>query len=380
MALQPPLNANAGERMSQLLPTVKCSTCAQPVPLSSLGEHVCAPMPPPTPKASNLLAKIRQASLSISIPGGNPKDGAGVATRSASGSRRSKTPQPTPSPAVVVPPPKSATPAPGMFGRYSSSSFSRSSMSTPRMSTASAQGSPLGRMSGTPPPRTGTPGGYPFPPQPPPSSVPSDGIPRSMTPGSSGRRPSVSSMSMSLGDFRARTPSAPERPSFSGPRSSGPISPPVRPSMDGNPPRMSTSTDRPGSTRPSLDARSNSSRPSFDGRPSYDGTRVPSPLSPNSIRGPMSPGPQTPMSAQPTVNGEVNMAGVGRRGFQAVAEAAFLSVSLNNNRHPELDRMLEPIAGMGGRRENAPRHLDINTSGMQPCESSRLLIGTLVDR
>jgi len=36
------------ERLSQLLPTVKCSTCLQPVPLTDLGDHACAP-PPPVP-------------------------------------------------------------------------------------------------------------------------------------------------------------------------------------------------------------------------------------------------------------------------------------------------------------------------------------------
>jgi hypothetical protein len=31
------------ERMSRLLPTVKCSSCTQPVPLDQLGDHVCPP-------------------------------------------------------------------------------------------------------------------------------------------------------------------------------------------------------------------------------------------------------------------------------------------------------------------------------------------------
>ncbi|KAF8163608.1 hypothetical protein B0H34DRAFT_795296 [Crassisporium funariophilum] len=35
-------------RMSQLLPSVKCSTCHQPVPLAELGEHTCS-APPPVP-------------------------------------------------------------------------------------------------------------------------------------------------------------------------------------------------------------------------------------------------------------------------------------------------------------------------------------------
>jgi len=40
----------AKPRISQLLPTVKCSTCHQPVPLDELGEHTCsAPPPMPSP-------------------------------------------------------------------------------------------------------------------------------------------------------------------------------------------------------------------------------------------------------------------------------------------------------------------------------------------
>ncbi|OCH93431.1 hypothetical protein OBBRIDRAFT_817827 [Obba rivulosa] len=38
-------------RISQILPTVKCSTCSQPVAIAELGEHVCAPLPAlPTPQ------------------------------------------------------------------------------------------------------------------------------------------------------------------------------------------------------------------------------------------------------------------------------------------------------------------------------------------
>ncbi|KAF9053943.1 hypothetical protein BDZ89DRAFT_1056500 [Hymenopellis radicata] len=43
-----PAPANPSGRISQLLPTVKCSNCNNPVPLAELGEHICAP-PPPVP-------------------------------------------------------------------------------------------------------------------------------------------------------------------------------------------------------------------------------------------------------------------------------------------------------------------------------------------
>ncbi|KAJ7046938.1 hypothetical protein C8F04DRAFT_1247985 [Mycena alexandri] len=52
-----PSQAPAG-RMSQMLPSVKCSNCNLPVPLAELGEHICAPAPPlPTlniPKTAGL--------------------------------------------------------------------------------------------------------------------------------------------------------------------------------------------------------------------------------------------------------------------------------------------------------------------------------------
>ena len=40
--------SSAPARISQLLPSVKCSTCHQPVPLAELGEHTCE-APPPVP-------------------------------------------------------------------------------------------------------------------------------------------------------------------------------------------------------------------------------------------------------------------------------------------------------------------------------------------
>ena len=133
---------------------------------------------------------------------------------------------------------------------------------------------------------------------------------------------------------------------------SGLMSPASRPSMDVRTNRPSL--DRPGSTRPSLDVR-----------PSYDGARTPSPLSAS--------GPQRApqMSAAPPgtvsqADGEVNMAGVGRRGFQAVAQAALLAASLGNDQGH--DRMRMPTNGMDGRRVNAPRHLNINSNFANPCK------------
>ncbi|KAJ7449947.1 hypothetical protein FB451DRAFT_745033 [Mycena latifolia] len=52
-------------RMSQLLPSVKCSNCNLPVPLAELGEHICAPAPPlPTRNLPKSSLNIPKPSLS----------------------------------------------------------------------------------------------------------------------------------------------------------------------------------------------------------------------------------------------------------------------------------------------------------------------------
>lgn len=45
---------NQPARISQVLPTVKCSNCNQPVPLAELGNHICARTPPPAVPGSSL--------------------------------------------------------------------------------------------------------------------------------------------------------------------------------------------------------------------------------------------------------------------------------------------------------------------------------------
>lgn len=64
-------------RISQLLPSVKCSNCNQPVPLDELGDHTCRPTPPvptlPEPKVSpsavaSLLPQRLQGRVAPSPP------------------------------------------------------------------------------------------------------------------------------------------------------------------------------------------------------------------------------------------------------------------------------------------------------------------------
>ena len=98
-------------------------------------------------------------------------------------------------------------------------------------------------------------------------------------------------------------------------------------------------------SRPSMD------RPSST-RPSLDGGRAPHPLAPQSA---------SPKSASPLANGgsggEVNMAGVGRRGFQAAAQAAMMAASFAKS-----SGLRSPPLGMDGRRMNAPSQLNIDAN------------------
>lgn len=50
-SLLPPVSSNGAERLSQILPSVKCSNCNAPVPLSELGDHICKPSSGPVSAA-----------------------------------------------------------------------------------------------------------------------------------------------------------------------------------------------------------------------------------------------------------------------------------------------------------------------------------------
>jgi hypothetical protein len=67
MALGTP---QSNPRISQLLPSVKCSSCGQPVPLDKLGDHVCAPLPSSSPSSSKPIPprlKLQSAIASASL-------------------------------------------------------------------------------------------------------------------------------------------------------------------------------------------------------------------------------------------------------------------------------------------------------------------------
>jgi hypothetical protein len=104
-------------RMSQMLPTVKCSDCAQPVPLDELGEHKCAPAPPvpklppkaaapaPTPKPAPVPAPAPTVAPTLPRSSRNPEDLLParlknlVAPPAAASARTGRAPSPSPAPA-----------------------------------------------------------------------------------------------------------------------------------------------------------------------------------------------------------------------------------------------------------------------------------------
>lgn len=87
-----PRSDNGSSRASHILPTVKCSSCSQPVPLTSLGAHVCSPQhPPPSP------SKYKLSSQQQFVPNQQPR------LRSDSQS------VPRPRPSFIKPPAQDAT-------------------------------------------------------------------------------------------------------------------------------------------------------------------------------------------------------------------------------------------------------------------------------
>ena len=121
MALVTP---QSNSRISQVLPSVKCSSCGQSVPLDRLGDHVCAPLPPtpskPTTPRLKLQTAIANASLtdatSPRLPPTSPRDGRNYDRGSLRSSpsrapsrNRSRSPAPPPSRTQTpIQPPSSA--------------------------------------------------------------------------------------------------------------------------------------------------------------------------------------------------------------------------------------------------------------------------------
>ncbi|KAF7975818.1 hypothetical protein HWV62_8361 [Athelia sp. TMB] len=381
----PPPTTNG--RISQVLPTVKCSNCNASVALTDLGEHVCAPAPPPAktppPKSpSSLLPARLQGLVSRSrnslrntrtasqlIPP-SPKPAKAPQTPSRAGTPTIKTPQrqQSPAPAPLVPPPTNAAQlSPGWGQPRTPSPLSSGGGS---LNVGSGRGAAAERLRATstslrevPRPfaqreRTMSAGRSDLPPpRPPPQQQPPAPPPlRQRTPSNaSSLRPELDRRASP--DRTRPTPPPDRRPSFD----SRPT-PDSRPSFDSRPtpdrrPSFGSQPTPPPDRRPSFDSRPAppDRRPSFDSRPPPDsGVRplrqssqlmpqatrssppLPSPGSmppPGSLPFPSTPDfpppgpPRSPVQVEPDtkIGGEAGMAGVGRRGFAAAARAAMFA-------------------------------------------------------
>jgi hypothetical protein len=362
VSLLPPQSAPESGRISQFLPSVKCSDCNQPVPIRELEDHVCAVPPVPSvPTSSSLSSLLPQRLQSlVSLPRSNsaklplspdtPKNGKYPSPRRSRGfsisskkARTSPTPTPTPTPTPPVPPGPSIT----------SNSVIPPVQPPPRK--ASRDLFQPSTTSGS------TPSPIPFP------------VVSSRT-----RAPSVTSNNTSvysrpsLDASRNRTPSVASqpRPSIESSRSrnlsTATTSSIGRPSYDS---LRARTPDNSQLRVPALPSPSNITV--FPGR--SDANRLPqSHYNESSVHHFTSHPPSIPVAYEPStlsnhhqshrrdepdtkIGGEAGMAGVGRRGFQAAARAALLTVSSGTDRG----------------RPNAPHLLDIgraiNSTFNLPC-------------
>ncbi|KAF6763775.1 hypothetical protein DFP72DRAFT_873357 [Ephemerocybe angulata] len=428
--LAPPLAAGAG-RMSQLLPSVKCSTCHQPVPLAELGEHTCtAPSTPPTlpkpsvsPEGMNKLLPPRLQGR-VPSPGGKPpppsapQRGGGPPPQqqrsggSAAERLRVNTNSPGPSGTAGFQPRSSplarsagdragsptnlsdpfSRPPPSISAdpRIRGNSFSSSPMPPPPRSAGSPMnGSPSMEQNRFPPGRTGSPQvppnsapvGLPSNPRgspgrpsisggmpptarngsPAPSHIPINRNQPSPAPSTNGRpgAPPMMGQPQLRGPPQQTPPMGPPPPRSGGTPGPPPLGPPNGPPLNGPPGRNAIPfpggppqgmAPGPGGPPP---------RPPFAG---HGPQRSYAPSLPS--RGPgqiMSP-PSMSYGGQPVIEegidtrsgGEAGMAGVGRKGFAAVARAAmFATLPM---------RPMGPQAQPPNRRPDMPRFLDIDAA------------------
>ena len=280
-------------RVSQNLPIPKCSTCGQFVPLEELGEHICA-KPPPLPKPAPPPPVDVNALLPKRLQGRVP-------SRNRRGS-----------------PSRSASRSPPLSIDISSSALTRPQGGDFRARTPSATAQPTSATSRDTPttarPSLITPRGVPANPRPTPSPV---SPPRNTPPNQLPPFP-----------IQGR-----------GPTPLGYKGPPQGLSI---PPIRTQSNMLPRNMVPPRDTSSPSPQRSSPGTVG-PGARIPETLAP---RQSLVPPPERGIHTM--TGGEAGMAGVGRRGFAAVARAAMLGLP---------DRNLRPQPQMDS---NQSRYLDID--------------------
>ncbi|KAI6166943.1 hypothetical protein EDD17DRAFT_1752278 [Pisolithus thermaeus] len=396
--LGPPAQA---PRLSQLLPTVKCSNCSQPVPLTDLSDHVCPPQPPlpplqRLPTFSNPPSSFLPQRLQNIV---SPR--ANTPPRRNSLDKESRGPRPDSSqrlpPAANVSR-KDSLPSIATLPQSSSAPY-RGNPLVPQ-DRPSTQSPPVGPVRNATPSfrRAAAAANVHFEPNSPPrrTNTPNAGDQNgSQSVGASPRRPSLA---------RKESPAPPQQPPVSSSvRRDNPLSNPSLPSSlqpreRRRTPSASSSVARPEAMdrpEPSFDQSRrlnvDASRPSDHQRPPLDRSAVPAITSrpgpasssqkpppastvpfPTSIpvhpaRSPVMQSPASPLMPPPRspvpeseryidtkCGGEAGMAGVGRRGFAAVARAAMLAASLPSSHQPQ------PLISPHEPRANAPKFLNIN--------------------
>ncbi|CAL1705132.1 unnamed protein product [Somion occarium] len=368
-------------RISQILPTVKCSSCNQPVPISELGDHVCAPpspssKPPMSPRSASFLSQKYQNMVSRSqtppVPSplsqGPPRQPSPLSAQAAKpptqGSplrpRAPSTaslnvparPQRSPSPSsrdgprnggkVAFPThsgPESPTVTSPLSMRQTSRSLRSGSSISSRSSTSSHVTSPLSSR--------------PLEQQLP---MPAN-MPRTNTPGLRARAPSNASVRSTAPSIRQPTQSSPT-PYVPPPRFGG-----SQIDFQTGPEIIYSTSNRLADVPDFAPRPPTSPGPSMPSTGGFDlGQVIPNghPISPAQM--PYSP-PAPDIDTK--IGGEAGMAGVGRRGFAAAARAAMFANNMANAMDVGRDDQsavflnINAVQGMDGRRANAPNFLDI---------------------
>lgn len=393
-------------RISQILPTVKCSNCNQPVPIAELGDHICAPPPPavattlkpppsPTTTASLLPQKFQNL---VSLPRSQ--------TPPARDSQSTPTRQPSP-----LNPQRVNSPGPALQPRARAPSTASSLSTRSGDSRPERVASPLARI-GTPDSAR-----LPFPtssshaeaprtsslsiarnssrPIDVPSHItreaetfrvptPGRDTPSTLNaPASRARAPSTASVQSHTSAFPVRQPAQSNPTLLVQPLHVGPnaqnlsVQPRPRAATNASMPAPPASPDiiysttdyrgGPMNFQPTQPTQPTQPMQPMRARAPSVASRRPS-LAPSMMSVMTSASPHTAPPAPGAAReidtesgGEAGMAGVGRRGFAAAARAAVAASTMGHAAgiidHPWSS--MAPMQGMDGRRTNAPRFLDI---------------------
>ncbi|KAF8912075.1 hypothetical protein CPB84DRAFT_751324 [Gymnopilus junonius] len=361
--LSPTSSSTPQPRISQLLPTVKCSTCHQPVPVNELGDHTCEGPPPAVP--------------SLPKPSISPEE----ATSLLPGRLQGRVASPAP---------------PKDHQRLPSSASARLRINTKDSQSAfQPKPSPLARSESSDRSRDGVPfpsSASPLRTRPPPPGDPM----RMRTPSNAGSisnqntpltaRPTVSFSNQNQDATTPVQQSGYRKPSFS----NGPRGPPLSsgpPMRNGTPQPMNNNFAPPRSGPSPAPSSGYSGQPYPPARPptsmSMSGPRAMGPPPPGPGRSPAPPPARPPpgMDLPPNEEfvppaergidtksgGAAGMAGVGRRGFAAAARAAMFVAPIGvSQQHQQNMSIAHPMYGNpspnGRRPPNAPKFLDIDAA------------------